>query len=168
VGDSGPWPSTPPRRCAGGRIGCWFFLTARSLPSSPALKRTFTGLRLLSGSDRITRTSDGVVHLHNQPDCGGGPSRDPGRVAKVAGRIGYAARWRGRGTDRSSLSALTKNQPCSLDDGLLLVACSVAPAGANASTSPHPAAFRDRRGGSFTSTADALISLIVWRAHTIS
>ena len=44
-----------------------------------------------------------MVHLHNQPDCGGGPSRDPGRLAKVAGRIGYAARWRGRGADRSSL-----------------------------------------------------------------
>jgi hypothetical protein len=44
-----------------------------------------------------------VVHLHNQPDCGGGPSRDLGRLAKVAGRIGYAARWRGRGADRSSL-----------------------------------------------------------------
>jgi hypothetical protein len=26
----------------------------------------------------------------------------------------------------------------------------------------------DRRGGPFTSTADALISLIVWWAHTIS
>ena len=81
----------------------WFFLTAGRSPVFSGFKRTFTGLRLLSGSDRITRTSDGVVHLHNQPDCGGGPSRDLGRLAKVAGRIGYAARWRGRGADRSSL-----------------------------------------------------------------
>jgi hypothetical protein len=75
-----------------------------------------------------------VAHRHHQPDCGGNPSRDPDRLAKVAGRVGC------RGDDRS-LSALTKNQPCSYDDGLLLVTCSVAPAGLCASSLPTPPFF---------------------------
>ena len=101
----------------GGLDGQW--------PESPifsGFKRTFTGLRLLSGSDRVTRTSDGVVHPHNQPDCGGGPSRDPGRLAKVAGRITTPLAGGGCRDDPPwSLSCFTKNQPCSCDDGLLLV-----------------------------------------------
>jgi hypothetical protein len=54
----------------------------------------------------VERISDGMVHPHHQPDCGDGPSRDPDRLAQVAGRIGL-----GLSRPRAATVALLRTQP---------------------------------------------------------